>query len=48
MQAENFFTKELLDGAYLLCMEEKPSQCHRQLLAEYLSKKFNIEKIKHL
>ena len=40
IQAENFFTKELLDSACLLCMEEKPSQCHRRLLAEYLKETF--------
>jgi len=29
-------SRELLDGACLLCSEETPHHCHRRLVAEYL------------
>jgi uncharacterized protein (DUF488 family) len=37
-----------LDGACLLCSEDKPHQCHRRLVAEYLSKKWGDVEIVHL
>lgn len=48
IHAEKFFTKEFLSNACLLCMEEKPAQCHRRLLAEYLSEKFEDIEVIHL
>ena len=35
-QIEQHVSPELLDGACLLCSEDKPEQCHRSLVAEYL------------
>jgi uncharacterized protein (DUF488 family) len=32
---ETTVSRELLDGACLLCSEEKPHHCHRRLVAEY-------------
>lgn len=37
-----------LDGACLLCSEEKPHQCHRRLVAEYLGGKWPDVAIEHL
>jgi len=37
--AEKHISWELLDGGCLLCSEEKPDNCHRRLVAEYLSEK---------
>jgi uncharacterized protein (DUF488 family) len=39
---------ELLDGGCLLCSEAKPHYCHRRLVAEYLSTKWENVKICHL
>lgn len=39
---------DLIDGACLLCSEEKPEHCHRRLVAEYLSQKWPEMKIIHL
>jgi len=36
------------DQACLLCSESMPEQCHRKLLADYLSSNFDDVKIKHL
>jgi uncharacterized protein (DUF488 family) len=47
---ESVLDKETLEDACLLCSEDKPHQCHRRLVAEYLKKHWsdaNIE-IKHL
>lgn len=38
----------VLDGACLLCSEEKPHQCHRRLVAEYLREKWRDVEIDHL
>jgi uncharacterized protein (DUF488 family) len=38
-QIENL-PRETLDGACLLCSEEKPDRCHRRLVAEYLAEKW--------
>jgi len=40
--------KDLLDGSCLLCSEEKPSQCHRRLVAEYLRHKWGDVQIQHI
>jgi len=37
-----------LDGACLLCSEDKPHHCHRRLVAEYLKTKWNGVEIEHL
>ncbi len=40
--------RELLDGACLLCSEEKPHHCHRRLVAEYLKEHWGGVEIVHL
>jgi len=45
--AKNIDFKEM-DGACLLCSEEKPDYCHRRLLAEYLRDLNKDIKIVHL
>jgi uncharacterized protein (DUF488 family) len=35
-QIEQHVSPDLLDGACLLCSEDKAEQCHRSLVAEYL------------
>jgi len=45
---EKAVTPELLNEACLLCSEEKPAQCHRRLVAEYLHSKWGNVKILHL
>lgn len=45
--AKNIDFKEM-DGACLLCSEEKPDYCHRRLLAEYLKELNKDIKIVHL
>jgi uncharacterized protein (DUF488 family) len=37
---EEIASRELFDGGCLLCIEEKPHQCHRRLVAEYLREKW--------
>jgi len=39
---------ELLDGGCLLCSEDKPHNCHRRLVAEYLRDKWGDVEIVHL
>jgi uncharacterized protein (DUF488 family) len=39
---------EALDGACLLCSEDKPHHCHRRLVAEYLMGKWHHVDITHL
>lgn len=38
----------LLDGACLLCSEDKPHHCHRRLVAEYLRDRWGNVEIVHL
>lgn len=40
--------RELLDGACLLCSEDKPHHCHRRLVAEYLQSQWGNVDIVHL
>ena len=40
--------KNLFDGACLLCSEPEPRQCHRRLVAEYLSQRWGNVEIKHI
>lgn len=39
---------ELMDGACLLCSEDRPHRCHRRLVAEYLCEKWSDVSIEHL
>jgi uncharacterized protein (DUF488 family) len=39
---------ELLDGACLLCSEEKQHHCHRRLVAEYLRERWGNIEIEHI
>ncbi len=45
---EDTVAPELIDGACLLCSEEKPHHCHRRLVAEYLSRHWPDVNIIHL
>lgn len=47
-QVERKFTKDQLDGACLLCSEDKPHQCHRRLVAEYFKKHWGDVEISHI
>ena len=38
----------MVDGGCLLCSEDKPHQCHRRLVAEYLREKWGGVEIEHL
>lgn len=40
--------RKLLDGACLLCSEDKPHHCHRRLVAEYLSEHWSDVEVVHL
>jgi uncharacterized protein (DUF488 family) len=40
--------RNVFDGACLLCSEDKPAQCHRRLVAEYLREKWGGVGIVHL
>lgn len=46
---EEKLTPDVLNGACLLCSEDKPHQCHRRLVCEYLNKKWgNVLTVRHL
>jgi len=45
---EELVSRELLDGACLLCSEETPEHCHRRLVAEYLRASWGEVEIEHL
>ena len=47
-QIERTVPLELLDNAVLLCSEDQPHQCHRRLVAEYLSRHWNDVTTEHL
>ena len=47
-QIEQKVSPDILDCACLLCSEPKPHNCHRRLVAEYLSDKWQNVKISHL
>ncbi len=48
-QVEHSVPKDLVDRGCLLCSEDKPDQCHRRLVAEYLQRKWDGQLIiKHL
>ena len=45
---ETTIAPELLENGCLLCSEDKPHQCHRRLVAEYLREKWGGIEIHHL
>ena len=45
---EETVSPDILDGACLLCSEEKPNHCHRRLVAEYLKGKWEGVEIEHI
>lgn len=47
-QIERKVSPDILDCGCLLCSEPKPHKCHRRLVAEYLSDKWENVKINHL
>ncbi len=47
-EIEKTVSPDLLDGSCLLCSEPTPHNCHRRLVAEYLSQKLGTIKIVHL
>ncbi len=47
-RVETALSKEIIDHGCLLCSEDKPHNCHRRLVAEYLDKHWGVDKIVHL
>jgi uncharacterized protein (DUF488 family) len=47
-RVEDLVSRESVDGACLLCSEDKPHHCHRRLVAEYLRSKWGDLSIEHL
>jgi uncharacterized protein (DUF488 family) len=47
-RVEETVSRKLLNGACLLCSEEKPDHCHRRLVAEYFKEKWGAVEIEHL
>jgi uncharacterized protein (DUF488 family) len=47
-QIEKKISRELIDGACLLCSEDTPTHCHRRLVAEYLKGKWGDVEIEHI
>ena len=45
---ENEIDPEVLSGSFLLCSEDKPHQCHRRLVLEYLANRWGGMQIEHL
>ena len=45
---ERTFAPELFDRARLLCSEDKPHQCHRRVVADYLNEHWGGVTIEHL
>lgn len=45
---EETISRDVFDGGCLLCSEDKPDNCHRRLVAEYLSEKWGNMEIIHL
>ena len=45
---ESLAPRDLIDGACLLCSEDKPHHCHRRLVAEYLRDHWGGAEIVHL
>ena len=47
-RVESTLAPGLLDHACLLCSEDRPQQCHRRLIAEYLQQQWGDVEIEHL
>ena len=47
-RVEETVPMELLDGGCLLCSEATPEQCHRRLVAEYLTARWPDSQVCHL
>ena len=47
-KVEGLVTRELLEGACLLCSEAQPQHCHRRILADYLVEHFPGVRVSHL
>ena len=47
-EIENKLERGLIDGGCLLCSEDKPHQCHRRIVAEYLTDKWQNVEVVHL
>lgn len=45
---EDTVSKELLDGAVLLCSEATAQHCHRRLVADYLAERWSDVSVTHL
>lgn len=45
---EQTLSRDAVEGACLLCSEDKPHHCHRRLVAEYLKEKWGDLEIVHL
>jgi uncharacterized protein (DUF488 family) len=45
---EQTLPRASIDGACLLCSEDKPQHCHRRIVVEYLSRKWGDLDILHL
>lgn len=45
---EDIIPREQLEGACLLCSEDKPHHCHRRLVVEYLRTKWGHLDVEHL
>ena len=45
---EESISRDMFDNGCLLCSEDKPDNCHRRLVAEYLSEKWGNMEVIHL
>lgn len=45
---EDTVQRAAIDGACLLCSEDKPTHCHRRLVVEYLQRKWGNIEVAHL
>jgi uncharacterized protein (DUF488 family) len=45
---EEKIARSLADGACLLCSEDRPHQCHRRVVAEYLRERWGDVEVDHL
>ena len=45
---EEMISEEILSDGCLLCSEDQPHHCHRQLVAEYLNERGGGVEIRHL
>lgn len=47
-QIESLMSRDIIADSVLLCSEDKPTRCHRRLVAEYLAEHWGDVEIKHL